>query len=320
MPRAGSCPAPHSPLQAQSPAPCWQTVPWCGGPGGPGGVIPAAPQHPSLEAIGPPSAPNQSQGLRGWVPLPAAGPTGPEAALASSQALGLWEPGPRTRPVPTSGRQLLRVDDLGRILMASAELDTAPDHRESPPGEEMGDRDREESQLISLRAPSTRPRSPSLDRDLSGAGAPARQGPLAPPRGTAGSCETAALASSLDRRPVWGPPLCVLWLSAPNREAQRVLPRATNRASSKQCSRDSSKVSEGGRSIVPVSCAAGGWSPSRLLVRAEAASPTATLGASESGGWRGGTSGGAGGPERNLREPVTAGRPSPEALQATHRH
>lgn len=75
--------------------------------------------------------------------------------------------------------------------------------------------------------------------------------------------------------------------SGPNHEAQRVLPRATNRPSSGQCSRDSSKVSEGGRSIVPVSCTAEGLSPSRLLVRAEAASPTATLGASESGGWGG---------------------------------
>lgn len=37
-------------------------------------------------------------------------------------------------PCPTSGRQLLGINDLGCILMAGTELDTASDHRESPSG------------------------------------------------------------------------------------------------------------------------------------------------------------------------------------------
>lgn len=49
-------------------------------------------------------------------------------------------PLPPTRkplPCPTSGRQLLGIDDFGCILMAGTELDTASDHRESPPGKDV---------------------------------------------------------------------------------------------------------------------------------------------------------------------------------------
>ena len=78
-------------------------------------------------------------------------------------------PSPSPQPVfPTSGRELLGVDDLGCVLVAGAELDTASDHRESPPG-----REQEERQPIN--APVNPQHPGTRQRSAQGRGAPPRR-------------------------------------------------------------------------------------------------------------------------------------------------
>lgn len=47
-------------------------------------------------------------------------------------------PTPKTPPAPTSGRQLLGVDDFGCILLSCQHLHASPDDGESAPGETGG--------------------------------------------------------------------------------------------------------------------------------------------------------------------------------------
>lgn len=68
--------------------------------------------------------------------------------------------GQHTRP-PTSGGQLLGVDDLGGVLVAGAELDAASDDRESPPGTTRAETEGGES-------PDAQPREPAVGRERGG--------------------------------------------------------------------------------------------------------------------------------------------------------
>lgn len=49
---------------------------------------------------------------------------------------------PKTPPAPTSSRQLLGIDDLGRILLSCQDLHTSPDDGESTPGNTRSRRER----------------------------------------------------------------------------------------------------------------------------------------------------------------------------------
>ena len=59
---------------------------------------------------------------------------------------------PSAHGPPTSGRQLLGVDDLGCVLMAGTELDTASHHGECTPGRQTGTGTGTERKLVSLPA------------------------------------------------------------------------------------------------------------------------------------------------------------------------